>query len=211
MSSEDIASRWLLELSLSLQRRDIGNFSNLFLPNGCLRDFLVFTWDIRTLHGHEKISNYIWENIHKSSISGFALCTEDQYFRPAFSGSGSELVSSGFTFSTPIANGRGFLELGLAQDGEYKASMLLMTLDSLKGYEEKAPESDIYHWRQPSWAEARDETWKGIEKEPQVLISMSFRLYQCIQCLLKLSFKSGRDQMDFKSLHDSSKCRSLRL
>lgn len=211
--AEDIASTWLQGLSLSLQRRDIGGFVNLFLPTGCLRDILVFTWDIRTLYGHGKISAYISENIHTCSLSGFRLSpSDDEYFRPTFGsqepGNISNSVSSRFEFSTPIANGQGFITLDLSPDGEYKASVLLMTLDSLKGYEEKDPVGDIYQSHNlPTWSEARNEKWKEVENEPQALISMCSSLF--LLANIQVFFKSGQVRMDFRSRLDFDKCKSL--
>ncbi|KAF5349889.1 hypothetical protein D9757_013769 [Collybiopsis confluens] len=57
-------------------------------------------------------------------------------------------IASGFTFSTPVANGRGFFNV-TRTGGEWKASTVFMALDDLK---------------------ARKNTWQGIETDVQVLI-----------------------------------------
>lgn len=56
---QTVASTWLSNCKSALQKADVNAFANLFLPDGWLRDLLVFTWDIRSLAGREKISSYL--------------------------------------------------------------------------------------------------------------------------------------------------------
>ncbi|KIK59264.1 hypothetical protein GYMLUDRAFT_245340 [Collybiopsis luxurians FD-317 M1] len=165
-----VATAWMAEFSECLFRRDANSTTLLFHPDGWLRDFLVFQWDLRTLHGHDKISSYLSLHIHNSSLFDFQLAS-DNYFKPS-SGPAPGTVTAGFTFSTPIANGRGFINLmqtGSAS-GKWKASTVFMTLDSLKGLEEPNAEGNIYHSRSPTWTEARTSRWQAAEKGPEVLI-----------------------------------------
>ncbi|KAJ3773882.1 FAD/NAD-P-binding domain-containing protein [Lentinula raphanica] len=170
--SDEVASSWFIRFSECLQRGDIAGTTSLFLPNGWLRDFLAFNWDLRTLHGHEKISAYLSEHLPTSKFSEFELGS-DQYYKPA-PGPMPGTVNAGFTFSTPIANGRGYVNLTSTTEVEdiegWKASTVLMTLDSLKGYEEDGASEDIYESRNPTWGEVRDTKWRNAEHEPEVLI-----------------------------------------
>lgn len=172
--SDEVASAWFACFSEHLQRGDVASTTSLFLPNGWLRDFLAFDWDLRTLHGHEKISSYLSEHLPNSNFLGFELAS-DQYFKPS-PGPMPGTVTAGFSFSTPIANGRGYFNLSSTTEIEdiagWKASTVFITIDSLKNHEEKGAAGDIYGGRCPTWGEARDIEWRKAEEEPEVLISM---------------------------------------
>ncbi|KAJ3933405.1 MAG: FAD/NAD-P-binding domain-containing protein [Lentinula lateritia] len=170
--SDEVASAWFACFSEHLQRGDVASTTSLFLPNGWLRDFLAFDWDLRTLHGHEKISSYLSEHLPNSNFLGFELAS-DQYFKPS-PGPMPGTVTAGFSFSTPIANGRGYFNLSSTTEIEdiagWKASTVFITIDSLKNHEEKGAAGDIYGGRCPTWGEARDIEWRKAEEEPEVLI-----------------------------------------
>ncbi|KAJ3982673.1 FAD/NAD-P-binding domain-containing protein [Lentinula detonsa] len=170
--SDEVASSWFISFAECLQHGDVAGTTSLFLPNGWLRDFLAFNWDLRTLHGHEKISSYLSEHLPTSKFYGFELAS-DQYFKPS-AGVMPGTVNAGFTFSTPIANGRGYCTLTSTTEIDdmagWKASTVFMTLDSLNGYEEDGAAEDIYDGRCPTWGEARDMKWRKAEQEPEVLI-----------------------------------------
>ncbi|KIK56477.1 hypothetical protein GYMLUDRAFT_76046 [Collybiopsis luxurians FD-317 M1] len=163
----EVATAWITQFSECLQRRDVVETTALFAPGGWLRDFLVFQWDLRTLHGHEKISSYLSTNLHKSSLSNFELAS-DENFKPS-PGPMPGSVTSGFTFSTPIANGRGLFNL-IQAGGKWKAFTVFMMLDDLKGHEELGADEDLYNGRFPTWSEARAKQWESSEQEPDVLI-----------------------------------------
>ncbi|KIK53834.1 hypothetical protein GYMLUDRAFT_264910 [Collybiopsis luxurians FD-317 M1] len=166
-SQSEVASSWLAQFSTCLQRRDAMGTADLFASDGWLRHFLVFQWDLRTLHGYEKISAYLSSYIQESSLTNFELAS-DQYFKPS-PGRKEGDISSGFTFSTPIANGRGSFNL-VESNGEWKASTVFMMLDSLKGNEELGADEDLYEGRFPTWFEAREKQWECSGKDPEVLI-----------------------------------------
>ncbi|KAF9066696.1 FAD/NAD-P-binding domain-containing protein [Rhodocollybia butyracea] len=169
MVPEAVVTAWMARFSECLQRRDTQSITSLFFADGWLRDFLVFQWDLRTLHGHDKISTYLSTNPHKSWPSSFRVAS-DEYFKPS-PGLMPETVTAGFTFLTPIANGRGFVSLAQSDtDKEWKASIVFLTLDSLKGHEEIDVAGNLYTGRLPTWSEARGMRWKTAETQPDVLI-----------------------------------------
>lgn len=161
------AATWIARLSESLQRQDAADATSLFLHDGWLRHFLVFEWDIRTIHGQDKIASYLSTHLGHTCLSDFALAS-DQYLKPS-PGPIPETITSGFTFSTPIANGKGFFTLFFT-GGDWKASTVFMTLDSLKGHEELGADQDLYNGRFPTWLEECERKWKSAEREPEVLI-----------------------------------------
>ncbi|KAF5376769.1 hypothetical protein D9757_009496 [Collybiopsis confluens] len=129
--------------------------------------FLGIRMDLHTIHGQDDITSYLSTHLSESNISDLKLA-DDQYFKPS-PGPIPGTITSGFTFSTLIANGRGLFNLVLT-DGDWKASTVFMALDSLKGYEEAGADDGLYDGRFPSWSEARKKTWQDTERDPEVLI-----------------------------------------
>ncbi|KAF5381227.1 hypothetical protein D9757_007882 [Collybiopsis confluens] len=182
-SEAEIASSWITQFAEHLSSKDAQAIASLFLPDGWLRDFLVFQWDLRTLHGHDQILGYMSTNLQNPNsttnqtsypISDVTLAS-DEYFKPSAGGFPGS-VTAGFTFSTPIANGRGSVTLFQESSGskvnghgEWRASTVFVTLDSLKGHEEEGALKDIY-LRNPTWSESRDIKWKQASEDPEVLI-----------------------------------------
>ncbi|KAJ3809772.1 FAD/NAD-P-binding domain-containing protein [Lentinula aff. lateritia] len=168
--SNRIASAWLSQLSYSLEQKNAASCASLFHHNGWLRDLLVFTWNLRTLHGHGQILDYFSSNMESTTISELKV-TEDAYFKPS-PGELPGSVSSGFTFSTAIANGRGLFTLTRAasESEVWKAFTLLVSLDSLKGHEPIGAEQGVYHGNLLCWSEVREQRARIIEANPHVLI-----------------------------------------
>ncbi|KAH7874925.1 dimethylaniline monooxygenase [Lentinula edodes] len=165
-----IASAWLSQLSHSLDLKNAASCASLFHPNGWLRDLLVFTWNLRTLNGHGQILDYLSSNVESTTIFELKI-TEDAYFKPS-PGDLPGSVSSGFTFSTPIANGKGLFTLTqvASEPGVWKAFTLLVSLDSLKGHEPIGAEQGVYHGNSLCWSEVREQRARIIEANPHVLI-----------------------------------------
>ncbi|KAF5376623.1 hypothetical protein D9757_009601 [Collybiopsis confluens] len=95
------------------------------------------------------------------------MLSSDECFKPA-PGLMPGSVTSGFTFSTRIANGK-VCWISLV-DGDWKASTVFMALDSLKGYEELSVDENLYGGRFPTWSEVREKTWKNTKRYPEVLV-----------------------------------------
>ncbi|KAJ3784256.1 FAD/NAD-P-binding domain-containing protein [Lentinula aff. detonsa] len=166
-----IASSWFAQFSLSLRQQDVPGCVSLFHSSGWLRDLLVFTWNLRTLNGHDQILNYLTSNMKLTTISQLKLSSDDLYFKPS-PGDLPGSISSGFTFSTPIGIGRGLFTLTPTDpvSGIWKAFTLLMSLDSLNDYEPIGAEQGNYHGNAMCWSEVREQRARVIEANPHVLI-----------------------------------------
>ncbi|KIK62719.1 hypothetical protein GYMLUDRAFT_57997 [Collybiopsis luxurians FD-317 M1] len=171
MDTHGIASAWLTKLSSYLEQKDASGFTSLIHSHGWFRDLLVFTWNLRTLNGQGQISKYSSANIGSTTISDVQLCS-DAYFKPG-SGDQPGSVSSGFTFSTSVGNGRGLFTLTQVSSdsgSEWKAFNLLMALESLKGFEPIGAEQGVYHGQSFSWSEVRENRQRVTEEDLQALV-----------------------------------------
>ncbi|KAF9063860.1 hypothetical protein BDP27DRAFT_1476217 [Rhodocollybia butyracea] len=127
---------------------------SLFHSHGWLRDYLVFTWNLRTRNGHAQILEYLDANIKSTTISGLEV-TSDGSFKPSLG-------------RCPRV-GRGIFTLA-QEAGEWKAFTFFISLDSLKGHEPRGPEEGVYHGTATYWSEVREERRRTIEENPLVLI-----------------------------------------
>ena len=133
-----VASQWLSQFSSALQDGDTKGFADLFLPNGWLRDILVFSWDIRALEGREKILTYLTDRFPNARITGVQLNETTDLSPRACKVPVSQVpgVEFAFTFESLRGHGRAHVRLGPDVDGAHRASTVYTELVDLPGYEE---------------------------------------------------------------------------
>nr|GAT56647.1 predicted protein [Mycena chlorophos] len=171
-----IATEWAGRLNAAVKTGDAEAFAAEFLGAGWLRDFLCFSWDLRTLEGRVAISAFLSEDtrLANAGIQGLAIQSTSSIGPPAlFSPPGNPNVVgvSGvltFSLSSPPAVGRAFFRLFPdPSDGVWRANTLFTSLEDLKGHEEQeAPEA----FMDEPWEELQAKKVAEIEADPTVLI-----------------------------------------
>ncbi|KAJ7184407.1 FAD/NAD-P-binding domain-containing protein [Mycena filopes] len=172
-----VASSWLQQYGECLTSSDIRGAVSCFRPDGFLRDVLVFTWDNRTLNGHEKIAAYLEDTIASTRITDVELDTRPGLV-PEVGGLNTQLtspaaettVSAGFTFRCKVGPGQGYFALNPTEDGDWKAISVMMRLVDITGHEEWIQEDRIYGGHTLSWSDVNRDKREAIEKYPYVLI-----------------------------------------
>ncbi|KAL0574756.1 hypothetical protein V5O48_007202 [Marasmius crinis-equi] len=168
---DSITLNWLNEFGTHLAVGNVDGVVSCIQEDGWLRDFLIFTWNNRTLHGSDNIAAYLRDNLKPSTLSNFQvdsrrfLGPEKGHITPTMNG-----VSSGFTFDTPHARGQGFARLADSGDGRWKALSVLMMMEDLKGHEEQGHENGMWGDHTLAWGEVKSERARCVEQDPQVLI-----------------------------------------
>ncbi len=158
-------STWLAKLQDALDRQDVAAASALFADESYWRDFLSFTWNLKTCEGRGEIAAMLTDTLARTKPAGFALDGD------ATEGNG---ITEGWVrFETAV--GRGWGHVRLMGD---RAWTLLTTLQELKGFEERkgtarplGTKHGVEQGRK-SWAELRAEEQAslGYETQPQVVI-----------------------------------------
>jgi putative flavoprotein involved in K+ transport len=115
---------WLGAFDRALAGSDVSAVLALFAEECYWRDFLSFTWNIKTMEGKSAIAAMLEATLAQASPSGWALEKAE-----AVRGG----VQAWFTFATRAGAGRGIFRLE-----NDKCGTLLTTLQSLTGYEETA-------------------------------------------------------------------------
>jgi putative flavoprotein involved in K+ transport len=126
-SATDRATAWLARFDEALGAQDSAAAAALFLDDSFWRDFLAFTWNIKTIEGKDAITALLDGTLGDVRPTGWAIDGE------ATEADG--VVEAWITFETGASRGWGHLRLkgGLCRT-------LLTTMTELKGHEEKTGE-----------------------------------------------------------------------
>ena len=111
---------WLDAFDSALSSGDVDAATGLFTDDGLWRDLVAFTWNIKTVEGHEQIADMLRATLSRVQPKGWSLS------EPATGEPGAE--EAWIEFETAEARGFGHLRL---QGG--KAFTLLTTMVELKG------------------------------------------------------------------------------
>ncbi|TAN12574.1 MAG: NAD(P)/FAD-dependent oxidoreductase [Burkholderiaceae bacterium] len=154
-------------LDKALATGDIDGALKLFNDDCYWRDFVSFTWNLKTLAGKDEIRAMLKARLADVKPSGWKM-PEDEV------ASSADGLTEGFIqFETAVARGEGYIKL---KDG--KIWVLLTTMKELKGHEEPAgptrPLGALHgmHLGDASWLEDREKEKAelGIKTQPYVLI-----------------------------------------
>lgn len=161
-----ISEIWLSEFSSAVYSTDASRVSECFIPDGWLKDVLIFTWTNRTLHQRGNIATYLQDTLASAEIAAIQI-DKRPYLTPELA-EGSQ-IASGFTFSTRIFQGQGYFRL-IYNGTEWKALSVLMSAESLIGHEELTYEQGYYENHAAAWEDVLKGRRQKIEKDPHVVI-----------------------------------------
>ncbi|MBY4574856.1 FAD-dependent oxidoreductase [Gordonia paraffinivorans] len=162
---------WLEEFESALAALDIGRATGAFLTDSYWRDLTAFTWNIKTVEGHEQIADMLTARLADTRPAGFATtepATDD----------GDGVASAFISFETAVGRCEGHVRIRPDADGVDRAWTLLTTMQELKGFEERRGATrplGAVHGSDPdprSWAEkkADEERQLGRDVQPYVLV-----------------------------------------
>ena len=169
LSPQERVDAWLAEFEAALAARDIDRVLDKFATDSFWRDLVAFTWNIKTVEGHEGIGDMLTARLHDTDPSGFR--TRET---PTEDFDGDSVITSAFIeFETATGRGNGHLRLR-----DDKAWTLLTTLQELKGHEERKGATrplGAVHGSDPdtrSWAEKRldEELTLGYTEQPYIVV-----------------------------------------
>ncbi|GAS86213.1 flavin-containing monooxygenase [Mycolicibacterium brisbanense] len=169
LSPQERVDAWLADFESALAERDINRVVGKFATDSFWRDLVAFTWNLKTVEGHDGISDMLTERLADTDPSGFRTAeppTEDL--------DGEHVITSAFIeFETAVGRGKGHLRLR-----DDQGWTLLTTLQELKGHEERKGATRVLgavHGSDPdrrSWAEKRldEELTLGYSEQPYIVV-----------------------------------------
>jgi hypothetical protein len=172
----EIATKLVDEFNSFLSKDDYASLANLFLEDGYWRDHLALSWDLHTLHGGDRIKDFLEEGTRlvKIGIDSSTLF-KAPHFGPIDGFGDAHGIEFFINVTTKLGSGRGVVRL--AEDGgQWKIFTLFTSLEELKGYEEP-----VYHRRSAgvehggkaernNWLERRTAESSYDDRSPTVLI-----------------------------------------
>jgi len=165
-TANDTINEWLANLNAALQNNDSQQAAELFAPESYWRDFVSFTWNLKTMEGRKEIAEMLDATLESVKPSNWTL-----------DGDASEadgITEGWIKFETATSRGEGHLRLNA--DGQ--AWTLLTTAYELKGHEEargptrpKGVEHSLFRGRK-TWLENKqqEEAELGYERQPYCVI-----------------------------------------
>lgn len=154
-------------LDQTLAADDVDGALQLFADDCHWRDFVSFTWNLKTLAGKEEVGAMLRACLKQVRPSGWGLPDGEV-------ASSADGVTEGFIrFETAVGRGEGYIKLR-----DDKIWILLTTLTELKGHEEprgsRRPLGALHgaHLGDATWLEQRekDRSELGVTTQPYVLI-----------------------------------------
>ena len=175
-----IAQEWITKFEAALKSGATADFAKVLQPDAWWRDFLALSWDLRTLHGLDKISAYLSDNLSHTTPHNLKL-RQNEKFAPAFNSplEGLEWVESQFDFETKVGRGSGMIRLVQGIDGTWKGGMIYTALQELTGSEDKVGAHRPHGsnelkidggTRELNWLEQRQKQVEFEHEEPTVLV-----------------------------------------
>ncbi len=158
-------STWLAQLGAALEAGDSAAAAALFAADSYWRDFVSFTWNLKTMEGRDDIAAMLDATLADIRPRNWALRGD---------ASEADGITEGWVdFETETGRGEGHLRLNA--EGAWT---FLTTLRELKGHEEKkgrTREAGVIHGadqNRRTWKELRDdeEARLGYDEQPYVVI-----------------------------------------
>jgi putative flavoprotein involved in K+ transport len=155
------------DLNKALASTDAQKAASCFADDGYWRDLLAFTWNIKTMQGHDEIVDMLQSQLAITKVSAFEIDAEEGL------SDDDGTISAWIKFETSLANGYGHIRV---RDG--KIWTFLTSIAEIKGHPESIGDArpfGVKHGAQKertSWLEDREaELAKvGVDEQPYVLI-----------------------------------------
>ncbi len=167
------ARQWLAALEAALRDARKSAIAALFAPECHWRDLLAFTWDLTPHIGVERIAAALCELQPKAQARGFAIA-KDRTAPRRVRRHGVDVIEAIFEFETAFGGGNGVVRL--LADRPEQAWVLLTSLESLKGFEEKTgelrPKGEPYSrdFGGDNWLDQRTKNQAYVDRDPAVLV-----------------------------------------
>lgn len=169
LSPQERVDAWLADFESALAERNIERVVGKFATDSFWRDLVAFTWNLKTLEGHDGITDMLTARLTDTDPSGFRTAET-----PTEEFDGEHVITSAFIeFETAVGRGKGHLRLR-----DELGWTLLTTLQELKGHEERKGANrplGATHGSDPdrrSWAEKRldEDLTLGYTEQPYIVV-----------------------------------------
>ncbi|KAK1760183.1 hypothetical protein QBC47DRAFT_312488 [Echria macrotheca] len=172
----DIATKTIAAFNQALAEANYDALVDLFDEDSFWRDHVAVSWDLRTLHGRDKIRTFLEKQCHLTDVQ---VDSSSDFRRPQLANFAPAGESKGIIFYTTITTkygaGRGLVRM-VEKGSGFKIWAFFTTLEELRGHEEpRGPRrpNGVEHGGKPgrkNWLDRRKEAIEFRDSEPAVLI-----------------------------------------
>ena len=139
MSQREIDARgvvadWVAQFTDAASARNGGVIADLFKPEGTIRDLLALTWDLRNAVGREAVTALVTDG---GSTPPTTLAVDESARTFQAVEAGADTIWTFLTFTTKDGSGDGYVKLVHDEDGQWRASALILSLSNLTGIPEQ--------------------------------------------------------------------------
>ncbi|KZT24304.1 FAD/NAD(P)-binding domain-containing protein [Neolentinus lepideus HHB14362 ss-1] len=169
----DFARKWINSFAQYISSCDVEGLLSLLVEDAFWRDILAMTWDFRTLHTKPRIRQFLLDRLSVSKLNSLRLDEnmvelERPYPDLAW-------IQALFKFETDVGKGSGVFRLVPLPESngalEWKAHLILTTLDELKGFPEKIGRLREQSPNHGKWQEQRRREMEFRNEDPKVLVA----------------------------------------
>lgn len=171
-----VATGIVANFNHALANGDYGALVDLFVEDGYWRDHAALSFDLRTLHGRDKIRAFLEKQCHLTSVE---LDASSDFRKPNLTNFNPTGKVDGIyfyvNFTTTHGAGRGFVRL-IGEHSAFRIWTFFTTLESLKDYPESTGAqrpNGVQHGGTPgrkNWLDRRKEAQEFVDSEPAVLV-----------------------------------------
>ena len=172
-----VVSDWLLAFETAVKQNDPGAASALFLKDGHWRDLEAFTWHLETVSGTESIEALLARTLPNVQPRNFRIAADRTPPR-VVKRAGVENIEAIICLDTSTGPVSGILRLVRApsRPDEFRAWILLTTLDDIQGHEQnighRRPRGEEWSggFGEENWLDARLTQLAYEDREPTVVV-----------------------------------------
>lgn len=165
---------WLPLFAAALESRDADAVARCFADDSSWKDILAFTWTFPTFTGKQEIQSALTSALVQVEPHGVRVA-EDRT-APRFVSRAKRMTLEGFVdFSTQVGSGTAFVRL-VQEEGQPRIWMLLTTLQSLDGHEERIGDNRptgkeySFSFAGDNWLDTQRKRQEFADEDPDVLI-----------------------------------------
>lgn len=173
--AHDIAADWLASFGAAIEAGDAAAAAKLFAADGHWRDVVAFTWRIQSESGAAAIEAALAPTLAGTQASAFHIPAHRSPPRRVRR-AGTACIEAIFAFQTKVGRANGVVRLVEEPDGEWRAWILLTTLEELHGYPDGRPRavSDAEKYSRDfggeNWLDQRRKAQAYGDHDPAVLV-----------------------------------------
>jgi len=171
----DQARSFFAPFARALEAEDASTLASLFVEDSYWRDMLSLTWDYRTFHSRDRISQFLSDRLPIMALKNLRLDEST----PAFEKPYYDLawIQAFFSFESAIGPASGIFRLVPVKGKEWKAHTVFTVLEGLHGVTEQTGPARDSLPNHGLWVEKRKREIECEDEPPRVIIIGAGKLF----------------------------------